>query len=517
MGSRIDNSIRNTTFALIGQISTILLSFITRTVFINCLGAGYLGINGLFTNILSVLSFAELGFGTAIIYALYKPLAEKNEKQVAALMHFYASIYRAIGIFIFFAGICLIPYLEFFIGDISEIPSDLPPLSVVYILYLLNSAVSYFFNYKRSLVTASQNGHIDSINTLAVNVVRNILQIIILLLWNAFIPYLLIQILCTLAGNILILFKADKIFPYLKKYKNARLKKNEVHSIIKNVLAMACHKLGSVIVSGTDNILISKFVGVIATGYYSNYTLLTSTVRTFYIQIFTPITASVGNFVAEKDRNESYDFFNKLFFVNAYIAVFCTSCLTTLINPFISLLWGEEYIFDFLTVSFIMLNFYLTCMRQSACIYIDTNGLFWQVKWKSVFEALINLVASVILAGYFQMGILGVVIGTTISTLLTNFWWEPFVVYKYAFDKKISDYFIRYAGFFVSCIISILLCFFIESFLPNGIIGFLIMCVVSVVIPNFIIAIFYARSIEYKYVKSIASNLISKILVKRNS
>ena len=400
MGSRIENSIRNTTFALLGQIATIILSFVARTVFINCLGAGYLGINGLFTNILSVLSFAELGFGTAIIYALYKPLAENNEEQVVALMRFYATIYRAIGIFIFVAGVCLVPYLHFFIGDISEIPADLPPLSVVYILYLLNSSASYFFNYKRSLVTASQNGHIDSINTLIVNIVRNILQIIILLIWKAFIPYLVIQILCTLVGNILISFKADKLFPYMKKYRKARLKNDEVRSIIKNVMAMACHKLGSVIVSGTDNILISKFVGVIAAGYYSNYTLLTSTVRTFYIQIFSPITASIGNFVAEKDKNESYVFFKKLFFINAYIAVFCTSCLTTLINPFIRLLWGEEYVFDLLTVSFIMLNFFLTCMRQSTCIYIDTNGLFWQVKWKSVFEALINLIASVMLAGF---------------------------------------------------------------------------------------------------------------------
>lgn len=516
MGSRTLNSIRNTIVAIVGQLASVVLSFIVRTIFIDCLGASYLGINGLFTNILSVLSFAELGFGTAIVYALYKPLAVSDEKKVAALMNFYAKIYRFIGLFILVAGACLIPNLSFFIGDTSEIPADLPPLWAIYILYLLNSSISYFFNYKRTLVTASQNGHIDSLNTLTFTVLRNILQVIILMIWHAFIPYLVIQIACTFLGNVFISIKADKLFPYLRVYKKENLSKSEVHTIVKNVAAMACHKLGSVIVSGTDNILISKFVGVVATGYYSNYTLLTSTIRTFYVQLFSPITASVGNFVAEKSREESFVFFKKLLFINAYIAVFCTSCLATLINPFIETLWGAEYVFSADIVAFIILNFYLTCMRQTACIYIDTNGLFWQVKWKSVFEALINLVASIVLAGSLNMGILGVIVGTSISTLATNFWWEPFVVFKYALKKNPMVYFGRYLGYSLTALASIIMTLLLEFELPSGIVAFFLRCIISAIIPNLLMILIYRRTAEWKYVKSIAMRILGKFIKKIN-
>ena len=515
MASRTENSMRNTAVALLGQLSTIVLSFVTRTIFINSLGASYLGINGLFTNILSVLSFAELGFGTAIVYALYKPLAEKNEKKISALMNFYAKIYRTIGIFIFVAGTCLIPKLEFFIGDTSEIPSELPPLWIVYILYLLNSSVSYFFNYKRSLVTASQNGHIDSLNTLAFNVLRNVLQIVVLLCWHAFIPYLVIQIVCTLLGNIFISIKADKLFPYLKVYRKEKLDGGSVRTIIKNVMAMACHKLGSVIVSGTDNILISKFVGVLATGYYSNYTLLTSTVRTFYIQLFSPITASVGNYVAEKNKEETYVFFEKLFFVNAYIAIFCASCLATLVNPFIQILWGEKYVFNALIVAFIMLNFFLTCMRQTTCMFIDTNGLFWQVKWKSVIEAAVNLVASIFLAKVLHLGILGIIVGTTISTVCTNVWWEPYVVYKYAFSHKLVDYFIIYTKYAITGLLSVMITLLIESVLPNSVVFFIMRCLISAVIPNIIMFILFRKTSEYRYVIELADQIIKKLCKNR--
>lgn len=514
MKSRIDNSIRNTTFAMIGQIGTIVLSFLTRTIFIACLGASYLGINGLFTNILSLLSFAELGFGTAIVYALYKPLAENNQKEVAAYMNFYAHIYRLVGIFIFIGGLVLVPFLSYFIDDTSEIPSDIPPLWVIYILYLLNSSASYFFNYKRSLITASQNGHLDSLNTLIFTFIRNIFQIIGLIVWRSFVFYLLVQILCTLLGNIAISVKANQLFPYLNQYKNERLDSNSLHLIIKNVIAMACHKLGSVIVSGTDNILISKFVGIVATGYYSNYTLITSTVRTFYLQLFSPITASVGNFIAEKGQKDRYCFFKKMFFVNAYIAIFCTACLTTLINPFITLLWGKQYVFSAEIVGFIMLNFYITCMRQTTCIFIDTNGLFWQVKWKSVLEALINLIASFFFAHYLDLGILGVIIGTTISTITTNFWWEPYVVFKDALEIPLRNYFKLYVKYTFVVIISVIAIDMFGLWLPITVNAFVVRCSIAVIMPNFLVFILFRNTPEYEYCITIIKHFIDKTAKK---
>lgn len=510
MKSRTENSIRNTGFAILGQIVSIILSFATRTVFINHLGASYLGINGLFTNVLFVLSFAELGFGTAIVYELYKPLADNDEVKIAAFMNFYAQVYRTVGVFILIAGLCFAPFLDFFIGDRSEIPTDIPPLYIIYILYLLNSSFSYFFNYKRTLIIASQNGYIDSLNTLVFSAIRNVIQMLVLVLWSAFIPYLLIQIFCTILGNVFISIKADRLFPYLGKYRCEKIASDSLKRIVKNVVAMASHKLGSVIVSGTDNILISKFVGVVATGYYSNYTLLTSTVRTFYIQLFSSVTASVGNFVAEKSKEDSVVFFNRLLFLNFYIALFCTSCLSTLINPFIALLWGEEYVLPLITVSFIMINFYITCMRQTSCMFIDTSGLFWQIRWKSIIEAFINLVASIILVKCLSLGIIGVIIGTTISTMLTNFWWEPYVVCKYTLEIPLRKYMLSYVKYTVILLLSVLLTYIIELNFAETFIAFGIRVLISVFIPNALLYIIFKNTDEYQYFLSIINKIMCK-------
>ena len=389
--NRTQKSIRNTVIALSSQAFSIILSFVVRTVFIKKLGNSYLGINGLFTNVLSILSFAELGFGTAIIYAMYKPLALNDKRKITAYMNFYAIIYRCVGIFILIIGCCMIPFLDFLLGDLSQIPAELPSIEFIYFLYLINSSGSYFFNYKRSIIIASQNGYLDSLNQLIFTIIRNIFQILILIYFKSFVGYLSIQICITFLSNIMISYKASKIFPYLKIYKKERLNKNEIKKIIKNVIAMACHKFGSVIISGTDNILITKYVGLIATGQYSNYVLLKNTIRTVYLQILDPITASVGNLIATEDVERGYDLYRKILFLNSYIAIFCTTCLVILSNMFIQLFWGSESIMLEMVVICIMINFYINCIRKTSQIYIDTIGLFWQIKWKSIIEAVINL------------------------------------------------------------------------------------------------------------------------------
>lgn len=512
--SRTQNSIRNAGVAVLGQICSVLLSFITRTIFIRTLGASYLGINGLFSNILTVLSFVELGIGTAIVYAMYKPLATNDQKEISALMNFYANVYHALGLFILIIGIAVVPLLPCLINDVSEIPTDLPPLWVVYVLYLLNSASSYFFNYKRTLVIASQNGYIDSLNQIIFVLIRNVVQIIILLVFKSFVLYLITQIACTVLSNISMSQKADKLFPYLKNNKKEKLKKESLQGIKKNIFAMAFHKLGSVIVSGTDNILISKFVGLLATGCYSNYTLLTSTVSTLFTQIMSPITASVGSFVATKKDEENYDLFKKLFFVNAYLAIFCSVCLAVSANPFIELIWGNEYVFPRITVALIMISFYLNRIRQASQILIDTCGLFWPIRWKSFIEATINLAVSILLAATFNLGINGVIIGTIISNITTNIWWEPYTVYKHTFHKPVKEYFVLFIKYFTVFIAIYLICESLFYFLPTRLVGFLFKVCIALVLPNVVMVLIFHKTDEYQYLKNIARNI--RIRLKSN-
>jgi len=515
--SRIESSIKNSSVALLAQGINVILNFITRTIFIRFLGASYLGINGLFTNILLVLSFAELGFGTAIIYMLYEPLAKSDHRQVSAVMNFYKKIYNYIGVTIFGAGLMLIPFLDFFINSSEELPQGLPPLWFIYVLYLLNSSTSYFFNYKRSIITASQNGYLDSFNALTYNILRNIIQCISLVVWKSFVLYLLIQIICTMLSNLSMARKADKLFPYLRKNNAEKLDKKSLIIILKNVLAMSMHKLSSVIVSGTDNILISKLIGLAATGYYSNYMMITSAIRTVYIQVLSPITASVGNLMAVESKEKLRLFLNRMFFLNACIAVFCSSCLATLINPFIFLFWGAEYVFPYWTVILIIINFYLNCMRQTMTIMIDAGGLFGKNKWKGIVEAVINLGASILFASSLDMGIDGIILGTIVSFVFTNLWWDPFVVFKYAIQDKawgyIKDY-ILYAGISV---LSVVLSLIVEHYISLTLVTFVLYCIISLVIPVLLLVLFFRKEDSFRYYWEMVKKKIRLIGEKNGS
>lgn len=510
--NRTRSSIKNSATALFGQAVTIVLNFAVRTIFIKTLGAAYLGINGLFTNILSVLSFAEIGFGTAIIYAMYAPLAGKDEIRVSKLMNYYAKVYETIGTFIFISGLVLIPFLHFFINDLSELPKELPPLWIVYLLYLFNTSISYFFNYKRSLIIASQNGHIDSLNQLYFNVIKGVLQIIALFVFHNFLIFLIIQIICTFLGNYLISKKADKLFPYLALHKEQKIDKTDKDALRRNVFAMSFSKLGSVVITGVDDLLISKFVGIIAMGIYSNYLLLTNTIRIVFMQMLLPITASVGNYVAEKSDDESHTFFKKLFFINAYFAICCFISLSTLVNPFIYLIWGKEYVFSALITFLITFNFYLDRMRTTSQIFIDAKGLFWPIKWKSLFEAVINLSFSFYFLLVLKWGIESVIIATIISNLTTNIWWEPFVVFKHGFQKKVSTYYltiIKYTGILA---VSYLATIYLQSFFSAGFGGFVVKGIIALIVPNIIIFLFYYNTVEFKYFTNLIRNIINKNL-----
>lgn len=509
--SRTSNAIRNSSYALAVQILTVLLNFIIRTVFIKILSVSYLGLNGLFTNILTVLSFAELGFGTAIVYAMYAPIAKGDYRKITAYMNFYAKVYYIMGLSILLIGLMIIPYLECFINDTSEIPVDAPPLWLIYTMFLLNSAASYFFNHKRSLIIATQNGYLDSRNQLFFNLLKSILQLFVLLIWKSYLSYLVIQMLCSFMANIAISLKADILFPYLRTYRNECLSKEEKLELKKNVIAMTFHKLGAVVISGIDNILISKFVGIFAMGCYSNYMLISITVRSFFIQILSPITASVGNFVAEKTSDESAAFFQRLLFLNAYAAVFCTTCLYVLSDAFIKQFWGKEYLLPAVTVAVFYLNFYIDRMRQPAQIYIDTNGLFWPIRWKSFIESIINLVASCCFLLIFDWGICGIILGTLTSNLLTNFWWEPYVVYKYALKHSIKEYFERYIQYFGALIISIVLTIVFTYRIPNTIWGFLIKTAITGIVPNVVLCVCFFTTDEFRYFKGMLRDVLHKI------
>ena len=504
---RIKNTIRNITAAFTGQLFGIIITFVARTVFVRTLSAEYLGVNGLFTNILSMLSLAEMGFGSAIVYSMYKPLADRDELKVKALMDFFAATYKKIGLVILSIGLLLIPFLDFLIKDTPNIPN----LTLIYLLYLLNTVSTYFFAYKRTIITADQKEYISTIYRYSFVFITNIVQIVILIFTKNFLLYLLVQVILKFVENLLVANKANSLYPYIVNIEKNELDKETKTTIYKNVRAMVYHRFGGVIVNGTDNILISLYVGIKWVGLYSNYFLLISALNTIIGQIFISMTASVGNLNALESKDKTKKIFNSIFFANFWLFGFSSISLFILINPFIKLWLGSEYLLSNAVVVLIIVNFYLKGMRRTTLMFRDSMGLFWHDRYKPIFEAIINIVVSILLAQHY--GIAGVLIGTLFSTLTTCFWIEPYILYKYGFADNVMQYFKKYIFYSTALIIVALITYGISWSLIQTITvkTFVITLLICLIIPNVLFLILFRTTEEYKYISVLSKSLVNKI------
>ncbi len=501
---RSKSSAKNLVVALIGQAFGLIISFIARIIFVKFLSDEYLGLNGLFTNLLTMLSLVELGVGSALVYSLYKPLADGDNEKVKSLMDLYRKAYNIIGGVVLIIGILFIPFYRYLI---SEVPS-ISHLDFIYILFVLNTAISYFYSYKRSLIICDQKRYIATIYRYVFYFLLNVFQIIVLFLTHNYILYLITQVVFTWLENICISIKAYKMYPYLKDKNIKKLDKKELNTISKNVRAMLFHKIGGVVVNSTDNILISKLVGLIAVGMYSNYYLITSALDTITAQFFNAITASVGNLGACTNSKKVKETFNTTFFLNYLIYGVITVCLLILFNPFIEIWLGKKYLFDFDVVLVITVCFYLKGIRKTCLTFKDALGLFWQDRYKPIIESIINLVASIILG--IKYGVLGIFMGTIISTVTTSLWIEPYVLYKYYFKENIIDYLYRFIKYTLVVVLTYLIVQKIVILISiNGILGLLIKGVVSLILSILIMTIVFIKTNEIKHVKKIFKDIKS--------
>ncbi len=503
--SRIGNSIKNIKYNIGVDILNILVSFCSRRVFVHVLSSEYLGLNGVFSNILSMLSLAELGISSAICFALYSPIFKKDEEKINSLMYFYKKAYNLIGLFVLAIGVLLIPFLDLLVEDLP----NMPYIRVYYFLFVSNSALSYFFVYKKTLFVADQKQYITKLFHQAFVIIMRVTQIILLLITHNYFSYLIVMIASTVLENLSVSWFVNKSYPFLDLKKAKPLDKKEKKDIFKNVLALTSHRIGGVIVNSTDNIIMVKFVGVSVVGLYSNYVLLKDTILAFIVTIFQALTSSVGNLGAETtDTKKKEDVFNTINFVGAWLVGFCSVCLFVLYNPFIELWLGSEYLFDMRIVTIIVVNFYILGMRQAVMTVRNAFGIFWYDRFNPLIEGAINLVASIILT--MNYGIEGILWGTFISTVLTSFWVEPYVLYKHGFNKKCTTYFIKYLGYLTVTVLSGIVCWNISNsiIIFPDIINFIIKVFSCVVITNIIFLIAYFRTKPFKSLLTLLKRLI---------
>ncbi len=504
---RTDNVIKNSYFALLGQAVTVILKAITQIVFVRMLSVEYLGLNGLFANILTMLSLAELGVGSAILYNMYKPMAQNDQKRIKALMNFYKETYRKIGLFMLIVGFLLLPFLGYIIKE----QPDIPELKLIYILYVINNAVSYFFIFKQSILIADQKKYVITKSDIVKNLIMNILQIVFLIITRSFLLYLCISILMTILFNIINSKIADKKYPYLID-NHEYLEKSEKKAIYKDVYAMMAHKLGGVIVTGTDNLLLSAFVGITAVGLYSNYVLILSSVKGFLNQVYEALVSSIGDLINTESTERIYEVYKKMLFISFWITTIISIGFGCLSSYFVEIAFGKEYILSYEVVAIMALNFYvtdLTGIRAVTNKFKTAEGLFWNDRYKPYFESAINLIASIVLLKLF--GFVGILLGTLISTITTGFWIEPLVLYKHAFNRKLREYFKIYIKKFTVFLLSWLVSYSMISFLECSVISLIIGALICILIPSVIICIIYGRSMEYKYVGQLLLKIVRRI------
>ncbi len=509
--SRTTNSIKNIQYAVAGQVFGLLAKFVSRLVFVRILSAEYLGIDGLFTNILSILSLAELGVGTAIVYSLYKPIAEDDIEKIKSLMDLFKKTYRIIGLVIMVLGLMLTPFLDYLI---KEMP-DVAYIRFIFVIFVLNSAVSYFYSYKRFLIIANQKKYIATLYRYAVFVLMNVIQIIILVITGNYILFLLVEVLSTFFENLLVSRKADQLYPYLKEKNIDKLAKSEMTTIKKNVQALIFHRIGGVIVLGTDNLLISIFIGIVAVGTYSNYLLVLSSLMMIYSLIFESLTASVGNLGITQSKKKNTAVFEMINFLAFWIYGFSSIALWNLVNPFIELWLGPQFLFDMTIVTVLVVNFYLTGMRKSVKVFRDAHGLYWYDRYKSLVEAVINILVSIVLVNY--LGIIGIFLGTMISTITTSFWVEPYVLYRHGLKTSVKPYFSAYGRYTLFTIVAALpTAYFCSFFKEAGFLYFVARAFICLIIPNLIFFIIFRKDINFLSLKGIGKNLIIGKILKKN-
>ena len=503
---RTKRALYNMAASLVGQFSLVLVTLASRKVFLQTLGIEYLGVNSLFANILAFLSMAELGIGSAINYSLYKPIAEHDHEQIKSLMRLYRLAYWAIGTFILAAGLLLMPALPVIVKGGEGIDH----LSIIYVLFLLNTAVSYFFSYKSAFIIADQRKYVFTINHYGWQLAMYLLQIAVLLRWQNYFAYLILQVAVTLAENIMIARIVDVSYPFLKE-KNARpLQKSVLEEIKRNTTSMVLNKVGNTLITSTDNILLSWLVNVAAVGIYGNYVTISIAAGNVLYQGMYAFVAGLGNLAVTKNHKRQREVFDTIALLNVWLYGWCCIGLFVLLTPFVQILYGADMALSNVVVFMICLNLYITGQTQLLNIHTDAMGLYWSLKYKGILEAAINLVLSILLGKY--MGLTGILLGTTLSHVLYSFWHESWVIFHEGLHSSVKTFYLRDAKDTIVVLIAAFLTVGAASFVQAaGVQGLLLRAVPAVLIPNAVFFLAFRKRREFQEICGIGKSLLSRI------
>ncbi len=513
--SRTKKAIRNTLFSLLYKLFDTVLAFLLRTVFIHYLSISYLGLSSLFANILTVLSLMELGVGGSIVFALYKPLSEGDNEKIVSLMSLYKKVYNTIGVLVMVIGFALTPFL----GHIINLPDNIDGIYLIYWLTILNTSITYFLSYRRSLLLADQRSDVNSRNLMIFRIIRFFVLTMCLICTQNYIAYLVLDITVTFFSNVHITYVVKKKYPFLNTIVAKPLEVEEKRSIVKYMYSGIISKIGQTVVNSTDNILISTFISTVLVGIYANYSMITMNLQVMIYLLFNSLTASIGNFAVQKPGNEAEKLFKKINFANFLISFVVTVCIYCLISPFVAIWIGSQYVLDDSTVIVIAINFYIAVMQYGCENFMGAVGeLFYINRYRGLVEAVVNLMVSIILAKFTGLGITGVFLGTTACFACGRIWMDARTLYKYWFKVDFCIYVKQYISNAILTLITagILKQVLNVYFMRFGIsfVSWIVAAALVVIVLFVIITALFRRKEEYKYFERLVLSAVSRVVKK---
>lgn len=508
--SRRKNYYKNISVGMVQKCVNMLTSFANRTVFIYTLGAAYLGVSGLFTDILTIFSLAELGIGNAITFHLYKPLATDDKEEIKSLMHFYKTCYRVIGCVILIAGLCILPFLDKIITDVDH--SIQVNIYVVYLLYLINTVTSYlFFTYKTTLLSAAQKVYKSQIIEIVYSIVSVFLFSGILLATHNFLAYLVIKIGSDIIKNVVISRKIDQIFPLLKEKEHQKFSKEKIREITENIYAVFVGRISGTIFTSTDSIIVSKYISTVVVGVMNNYRMITTNITALAGMITGAMLPAVGDMAARQTREECRTRFKNYNFLCFWVYSFLAVCMVYTFNPFISAWIGENMVFASSTVIVFVLNFWLDLILQMVYSFRAAYGLYKYGEYLQLIGAVCNIFLSIKLIPV--MGITGVLLATSITNLPTFLY--PYYLYKYGFQSSAVEYYrnllVQIGAVLLACVISGFFCRFLEV---GGFLEFVLKGITCAIVTNSLFLLLFFRTNEFQFVKDEVETILNKILRK---
>ena len=429
-------STRNVVVNVGAKMIMMLLPFAIRSVMIYTLGNLYLGMDSLFSSVLNMLSLSELGFSAAIVYAMYKPVAQQDDQKVRALLTFYKRIYRIVGCVILGLGLALLPNIKMFIAEGMAYPQDIN-IYVVYLVLLINTALSYFlFAYKNAVLVAAMRNDLDAILDLIRSILSHGLQILVLVALRSYYLYVLVLPLITVVNNIVRSYVIDKRFPQYKG--ESLLTKAEQKDIMSRVGALIGNKIGAVVFASVDSMVISAYLGLEVLGKYGNYYTIFSAVYAVFSTAYTAIQSTVGNSLVSKNQEENYSLFRKLFAGNAVLTCFSTCCFLFLYQPFMRLWVGENNLLGIEIPALLALYYFIKSTRRICFLFKEAAGM-WRETWLMPYiSVVVNLVANILMVKW--IGLSGVLLSSIMALVVVEIPWETAVFFKRYFQTSVWPY-----------------------------------------------------------------------------